>query len=113
MAKKKHRKVFVIDSKEDLDEVLEQLGYFDCEEDDIEDKDEEEILFGNYPRDFEEDEDTEGDLPFGMSDIEYFEEQVEHLEDVLSKKNRQIDDLETTVSVLCKMLALEKAYNRF
>lgn len=111
MAEKRHKHVFVIDNHEDLEEVLEMLGYFDCDElsdNDIDEKDEEEILFGNYPKDF--DEDTEDDLPFGKDDVEYFERQVENLEKVLAKKNRQIDELETTVDVLSKRLAVVKAY---
>ena len=109
--KNKYKYVFAIDNREELDEVLEMLGYFDCDElsdDDIDEKDEEEILFGNYPKDF--DEDTEDDLPFGMDDVEYFERQVENLEKVLARKNRQIDELETTVDVLSKRLSLVKAY---
>ncbi len=112
MAEKKHKHVFVIDNQEDLDEVLEMLGYFDCDEEteDIDEKDEEKILFGNYPKDFDEDEDTEDDLPFGMDDVEYFERQVDRLEEILARKNAQIEELETTVDVLSKRVAFAKAY---
>lgn len=101
--KNKSKIHFFVGDKEEFLDCLEELGILGSDEEDIDEKDEEEMLFGNYPKDFE-DEDFDNDLPFDMDDLEYFERQVDRLEDILAEKNQEIDRLEATVEVLAKRL---------